>query len=380
MKSSTMWMRLMPILFGFFVMGFVDVVGIATNYVKNDFFLSDTLANLIPMMVFLWFAVFSIPAGMIMGHIGKRNTVLFSMGITLAAMCLPMAYYNFISLLFAFALLGISNTILQVSLNPMIAQVVTNDKTASVLTLGQFIKAISSFLGPIIAGMAASYWGNWKLIFLVYAITTLFAALWLSWTVESEEVQKGHTTTFRSVLYLFSDKTILYLFIGILTIVGIDVGLNTSIPKLLMEQSGLSLNEAGLGTSLYFVSRTAGAFIGTFLLTRIAGNRFLSICMCVSVGALVLIMLVDNLWILLSLIILIGLSCSNVFSILFSYALQHNQEKANEISALMIMGVSGGALVVPFMGILSDCCGQVIGLFPLFCCMLYLLWISRNVG
>lgn len=380
MKNTTIWIKLFPILFGFFVMGFVDVVGIATNYVKNDFFLSDTLANLIPMMVFIWFAVFSIPAGMIMGYIGKRNTVLFSMGITVAAMCLPLVYYSFNNLLFAFALLGISNTILQVSLNPMIAQVVTDSKIASILTLGQFIKALSSFLGPVIAGIAALYCGNWKLIFLVYAITTLFAAIWLKWAVKSDKVQKGHTTTIRSVLYLFSDRTILYLFIGILTIVGIDVGLNTSIPKLLMEKSGLSLNEAGLGTSLYFISRTIGTFIGTFLLARISGNRFLCISMCISVGALVLIMLVDNLWILLFLIILIGLSCSNVFSILFSYALQHNQEKANEISALMIMGVSGGALVVPFMGILSDFGGQVIGLMPLFCCMLYLLWISRNVG
>ncbi|KAA6308024.1 hypothetical protein EZS27_040303, partial [termite gut metagenome] len=43
---------ILPILFGFFVMGFVDVVGIATNHVKADFNLSDSLTNLIPMMVF----------------------------------------------------------------------------------------------------------------------------------------------------------------------------------------------------------------------------------------------------------------------------------------------------------------------------------------
>ena len=94
---------ILPVLFGFFVMGFVDVVGIATNYVKKDFALSDTLANLLPMMVFLWFAVCAIPAGMLMGRIGRRNTVLVSMGITAVAMLIPMCGYEFVPLLIAFA-------------------------------------------------------------------------------------------------------------------------------------------------------------------------------------------------------------------------------------------------------------------------------------
>ena len=247
MKSTITWMKLFPILFGFFVMGFVDVVGIATNYVKKDFFLSDTLANLIPMLVFLWFALCSIPTGMIMNKLGRKNTVLLSMGVTAVAMLLPLIDYNFSLTLLTFALLGIGNTILQVSLNPMIAQVVSEKKMASILTLGQFVKAISSFLGPVIAGIAASYWGNWKLIFVVYAGTTLLAGIWLLLSIDTDRPQNVKTTTsFRSALALFSDKIILWLFIGILAVVGIDVGLNTHIPKLLMAQTGLSLNEAGL--------------------------------------------------------------------------------------------------------------------------------------
>lgn len=372
-------MKFFPILFGFFVMGFVDVVGIATNYVKSDFLLSDTLANMIPMMVFLWFAVFSIPSGVMMSKTGKRNTVLVSMGITAVAMCLPLACYQFATLLIAFALLGIGNTILQVSLNPMVAEVVSGDRVASALTLGQFVKAVSSFLGPVIAGAAAAYLGDWKLIFMVYAVITLLSAVWLRCSVKSETVQTEQTASLRSTLSLFSDRKILYLFIGILTVVGIDVGLNTCVPKLLMEQTGLPLNEAGLGTSLYFVSRTIGAFVGAFLLTRIAGNRFLHLCMYVSIVAFVLLTLTDNLWVMLSLIVVMGLACSNVFSILFSYALQHKSDKANEISALMIMGISGGALIMPFMGILADMWGQVVGLLPLLLCMVYLLWVSRKL-
>ena len=296
-------------------------------------------------------------------------------------MLLPLIDYNFSLTLLTFALLGIGNTILQVSLNPMIAQVVSEKKMASILTLGQFVKAISSFLGPVIAGIAASYWGNWKLIFVVYAGTTLLAGIWLLLSIDTDRPQNVKTTTsFRSALALFSDKIILWLFIGILAVVGIDVGLNTHIPKLLMAQTGLSLNEAGLGTSLYFISRTAGTFFGALLLTRIDSKIFMQSGMIIAIAAFAALLVSDQLWLLLLWIVIIGLACSNVFSILFSYALKHKPEHANEISALMIMGVSGGALIMPFMGALSDGYGQIAGLLPLLLCMVYLLWTTGKLG
>lgn len=377
MKQSDIKFAILPILFGFFVMGFVDVVGISTNYVKHDFGLSDTLANLIPMMVFLWFAVFSIPAGMLMGRIGRRNTVAVSLGITIVAMLLPLFFYDFTSVLLAFALLGIGNTILQVSLNPMVASVVSPGKVTSVLTLGQFLKAVSSFLGPLIAGAAASFWGDWKLIFAVYAATTLLSLVWLLVGVHEEGKKTVQTSTFfATVCSLFKDRYIGMLFLGILFIVGIDVGLNTTVPKLLIEKTGMSVSEAGLGSSLYFSARTIGAFIGAFLLARIASDRFMQCCMGIAVIGFVLLLMADSLLWISILVVIVGLACSNVFSIIFSYALQHLPERDNEISALMIMGVSGGALITPLMGVLSDALGQVAGLSLLLLCLLYLGWIS----
>lgn len=376
MKQSNSKWTILPILFGFFVMGFVDVVGISTNYVKQDFGLSDTLANLIPMMVFLWFAIFSIPTGMLMGRIGRRNTVAVSLGITIVAMLLPLFLYDFAGVLLAFALLGIGNTILQVSLNPMVASVVVPGKVTSVLTLGQFLKAVSSFLGPLIAGAAASFWGNWKWIFAVYAVTTLLSLVWLLTGVHEEKKKSAQASTFATVCSLFKDRYIVMLFIGILLIVGIDVGLNTTIPKLLMEKTGMSVSEAGLGSSLYFSARTIGSFVGAFLLAKIASDRFMQYSMILALVGFILLLLVNSLLWISVLVVIVGLACSNVFSIIFSYALQHLPERDNEISALMIMGVSGGALVTPLMGILSDAFGQVAGLSLLLFCLLYLGWIS----
>ena len=177
MKSKSIF----PILFGFFVMGFVDVVGITTNYVQKDFQLPDSIANMLPMAVFLWFFVCSIPTAMMMNRIGKKHTVLVSMALTFIAMLIPMISYNYPMMLLAFALLGISNTILQAALNPLAATTVRKEMLTSILTWGQFIKAISSFLGPILAGAAAIYTGQWKQIFTIYATITLLSLVW-TWT------------------------------------------------------------------------------------------------------------------------------------------------------------------------------------------------------
>ncbi|MDR1200623.1 MAG: MFS transporter [Tannerellaceae bacterium] len=371
---------ILPILFGFFVMGFVDVVGIATNYVKADFQLSDTLANLLPMMVFLWFALFSIPAGIVMSQIGRRNTVAISLLVTMIAMLIPLFFYEFSFILLAFALLGIGNTVLQVSLNPMIASVVNPDKITSVLTLGQFIKAISSFLGPIIAATAASFWGDWKLIFIVYALTSLLSLVWLISIIPGKEETGKANATLVTTLSLFKDKYIVLLFLGILFIVGIDVGLNTTIPKLLMDKTGITLNEAGLGISLYFAARTIGSFVGAILLAKYAAGHFFRLSMFAAIAAFILLLIADVPWVMYAMIVAVGLTCANVFSIIFSFALRHKPERNNEISALMIMGVSGGALITPLMGIISDSFEQVAGLSLLLVCLIYLSVLSFKLN
>jgi len=376
-KVKSVWVSKVAVFFGFFIMGFVDVVGIATNYVKIDFDLSSTLANTIPMMVFLWFAVFSIPAGILMGKIGKKKTVMLSLSITTVAMIIPFISYTFPKVLTAFALLGVSNTILQVSLNPLVAAMFTNEKTASVLTAGQFIKSISSLLGPIIAGAAANYFSDWKMTFVIFTIISLFSVLLLLFSKIEEHEVENRQSTFRSVLTLLKDKYILYCFLSILFIVGLDVGINTSAPELLMKRTGLDLSRAGLGSSVYFAAKTIGAFVGIILLLKIKPLYFLRSSLILAIGAFVLLMFVQSLWGLLSLIFIIGISCANVFSIIFSFAIQKDQRRSNEISALMIMGVSGGAIILPFQGLINDNFGFFASLSVLLLCLIINLLITN---
>lgn len=361
-------------------MGFVDIVGISTNFVKKDFGLTDTMANLLPLMVFVWFAILSVPTGLLMNKLGRKKTVMLSMAITFLAMMAPFIAYYYVVALITFSLLGIGNVILQVSLNPLLTNVVRGNRLTSSLTLGQFIKAISAFLGPIIAGAAAGILGNWKLLFPIYAVITLISSLWLLMTKIEEQDVKVQTSSFSATFGLLKEKTLLMLFLGIVFVVGIDVGLNITVPKYLMSRFDIPLEQAGLGISLYFVARTIGTLFGAILLVKLSAKKFFIVSMLIAIPMLVIMLLAGKLWVILAMIFIVGLAVANIFSIIFSAALQKKPEKANEISGLMIMGVAGGGVIALIMGVTADFFGQTAGMAVLLVAMAYLLYSAIKLN
>lgn len=222
--------------------------------------------------------------------------------------------------------------------------------------MGQFTKAVSSFLGPIIAAFSASQLHNWHLAFLICCVVTIVSiVVLLSLKInEPPRTEAQQKSSFGQIAALFKDRYLVYCITVIILIVGIDVGLNTSIPKLLMERTDLNLNNAALGTSLYFAARTVGTFTGALLLIKLSPVRFLRVTLILAVLAFAGMMISSSFWMLLILIAITGLACANVFSIIFSLALRHDMDHSNEISALMIMGVSGGALLSPLQGLITD--------------------------
>lgn len=368
-----------PVMFGFFIMGFVDMAGIATSYVKQDFDLNDATSSLVPMLAFLWFLVFAVPTGILMGKIGRKNTALLSLLITIVGLALPLIAYNFVIVLLAFALLGIGNTVSQISFNPLLTNVISNDKLTSALTFGQFTRSVASFLGPVIAGVVASYFDDWKLIFWVYAFVSLLSFAWLFLATVPKESKEEKPISWNSTFSLFKEGYILACFLGILFFVGIDVGLNTYIPKFLMERTGLPLDRAGFGTSLYFAARMLGSFVGSFLLLRMFALKFLRWSLVVLSVVFALLLCVEGVWVLGTLIFILGLMCANIFSIVLALALHHRPERANEVSALVLMGVAGGAISTPVMGMVADYAGQTAGLSVLWLCILYLLVFSYRL-
>ena len=325
MKEKGLYIKLIPIMLAFFAMGFVDLVGIASNYVKADLGLTDSEANIFPSLVFFWFLIFSVPTGMLMNRIGRKKTVLLSLVVTFFSLLLPIFGDGYTLMLISFSLLGIGNALMQTSLNPLLSNVIRGDKLASSLTFGQFVKAIASFLAPYIAMWGAtaavpSFGLGWRVLFPVYMVIAVIAILLLGATQIEEEKPEGKPSTFSECFALLGKPFILLCFIGIMCHVGIDVGTNTTAPKILMERLGMGLHDASFATSLYFIFRTAGCFLGAIILSRMSAKLFFGISVMMMAAAMVGLSIFQSKDIIYICIGLIGLGNSNVFSIIFSQA------------------------------------------------------------
>ena len=357
--------QIIPVMLCFFAMGFVDLVGTASNYVQKDLGLTDAQANLFPSLVFFWFLIFSVPTGLLMNKIGRKKTVLLSLAVTLASLVVPMFGQGYNAMLVAFSMLGIGNALMQTSLNPLVSNLISPSKLASTLTFGQFVKAIASFLAPIIAAWgattAATTFGlEWRVLFPIYAVVCLLSISALAVT-RIEEEQPDKASGIIDCIKLLGVPFILLCFLGIMCHVGIDVGTNTTAPKLLMERQGMTLEEAGFATSIYFIFRTAGCFLGAFILRKVAARSFFAISVAMMLVAMCMLFFVTSLPLLYISIALIGFGNSNIFPIIFAQALNNMPAKKNEVSGLMIMGLFGGTVFPLAMGYASDAVGGQYG-------------------
>ncbi len=382
-RRNSSLLQLVPVMLCFFAMGFVDLVGTASNYVQKDLGLSDSQANLFPSLVFFWFLLFSVPTGMLMNKIGRKKTVLISLAVTALSLIIPVFGDSYMIMLASFSFLGIGNAIMQTSLNPLVSNLISSDRLASTLTFGQFVKAIASFLAPIIAAWGATtylptFGLGWRALFLIYALVSVLSISILAATpIEEERPDKASGVG--ECLKLLGRPFILLCFIGIMCHVGIDVGTNTTAPKIIMERLGLPLEEAVLATSVYFIFRTAGCFLGAFILRSMSPRLFFGISVAMMLAAMVILLACDNLMALYVGIGMIGFGNSNIFSVIFSQALIASPTEKNEVSGLMIMGLFGGTVFPLAMGYAADEIGQAGAVAVMLAGVAYLLYYTFKI-
>lgn len=371
--------KLIPVFLCFFVMGFVDLTGAATNFIKADLRLSDTMANIIPSMVFFWFLIFSIPSSLLMNKIGRKKTVLVSLAVTFVSLILPLLGNSYWLMLTAFALLGIGNTIMQTSLNPLVSNIISGNRLASSLTLGQFVKAIASFVAPIIASWGAVTFFGWKMLFPIFAVINILAFIALySTSIHEEPVAKP--AGFAGCVRLLGKLPVLLLFLGIMCHVGVDVGTNVAAPKLLIERAGMTVEDAAFASSVYFLFRTLGCLSGSFLLARFSARNFFMVSVLMMVAGMSGLFFVSDVMAMYVCIALIGFGNSNVFSIIFAQALNTVPDNKNEVSGLMIMGLFGGTLFPLCMGLASDAMATQTGsVMVMMIGVVYLLLLTFKI-
>ena len=381
MKKNTLAV-ILPVMFGFLAMGFIDMIGLVTNNVRADFNMSDGMVNTISLSCYLWFLLLSIPVGMALTKWGRKKMVLVSLALHVAALLLPYLAYSFASVLVAFSLIGIGNTILQVAMNPLVTDVVTGDRVTSTITFGQATKAFGSIIAPFIAMWTAVYLGRWQLLFPIYAGLSLAGLVWLWLTPIEEQPREQKNVRFADTLVLLKDPTILAFFFGIVVLVAADVAVNMTLPRLMTDQFGLTPEKANTCNSVYFLARTVAAFAGGALLLKVDDKKFFLAGSWLAMAGLVLLALLGKVGVVpvLLAVCLFGIGYANLFGIVFSFALRRMPDKANEVSALLIVGLVGGAILPPVLGWIRDITGsQIAAVAAIAVVWVYMLWLARKI-
>jgi FHS family L-fucose permease-like MFS transporter len=373
-----------PILFSFFVMSFIDLVGTGVDELRQDSSTPQYILQLIPFVALIWFFLLSVPVGIWQDKMGKKRVLNIGLIITAVGLLFPLLGNTLPVILVAFSLLGIGNTILQVSTNPLLVDVVPSERASSYLSFSQFVKSLGSMVGPFFAGMIGPWIarllgddspGAWRYGLYIFALITLISWLWLSLVKIEERKPEREPATLKSCFSLLSDSFVLLMVLGIFVLVGIDVAINSNIGTFLSEKFGVEAETAKYAKSLYFLAKMIGTFTGALLLTRIASNKFLvgtSVLLLLALSLLAFTPIEKSAWVL---IFILSLAASNIFPLMFSITVARLPDRANEISGLMIMAVSGGALI-PFL--VGYAMSQYIngGILVLVACAIYILVIA----
>ncbi len=388
-------LALLPLLAGFFVMGFGDIIGTVMNQVKAECAANaDTISWLMPIFAYVWFLVISIPTGVLAGRIGRKNAVLVSLAVTVAAMAVPLfasagRWYLYVV---AFALVGIGNTVIQAALPALMSNVVEPSQLASRISLGQFVKALCAALTPVFVYLTATALVNWKLLFPLYGALTVGAAIWL-WLAKIPDERRpgratgrptGRQTTFGGCLAMLKEPYVAAMTVGILFSVGADVGFSVAIPEYLKNVFKVDLDLAGMGPTVYFVAKTVAAFAGAIVFAKVSAAKCFPWCMGVGLAATAAIPLVSTPFAFLAIVAFVALLTANSFGMCMGLAIERFPEKANEISSLMVMAIVGGGIVSAALGVAQSSFGPVGIVATLGVCIAYLfflgLFASRSGG
>jgi FHS family L-fucose permease-like MFS transporter len=282
-------------------------------------------------------------------------------------------------MLASFILLGIGNTLIQVSANPLLQDVAPGEKLASYLSTSQFVKAIISFAGPLLTAFLASRFGDWRLVLAVYGIASILGAVWLSVTPIEESKPQRKPASFASCFGLLKNKFVAFMALSIFLIVGTEVAVNTNIANILIAKFGLTLEAAVVGISVFYAGETIARLLGAIVLNWIKPKVFLLLTTLVSLLGVVGVLVAPISIVAFVAIFLIGLGAGNMFPIIFSLSLEELPDRSNEISGLLIMAVSGGAVIPLIMGLVSTTVGPIASISVVGACMLYILWVAFYV-
>lgn len=375
--------KTVPVLLVFLVMGIADAMGPMSEAVKTQYQLSNMMATLLSFFVFIAFAVFSIPGGLLAARIGKKNLLLFGLGLSAAGMLLPsLMLPGFALLLACIFFLGVGTTFLQVAANPIMRDVSPVGAYSRNLSFAQGFKGIgsasSAYLVSAVTALGLFTSMGWRGSFPIF-FTLMAGAFVLVATLKIEETKAEVPPRIGDSLALLKEPAFALAVLGIFLYVGAEVCMARFLKPTLAE-FGLPDDRAALfGPTAFFLLLTIGRLVGGVVLTVISPRTFFRLSATLGLlGGLALMSGVKPL--ALTGVVLAGLGFANIWPMLFSITVEERPERANELSGLMCMAISGGALVPLLMGFLVDLNFKALAFVVPAACFGYLLLLSLKAG
>ena len=372
MKKKTL-----PIFLAFLVMGIADAMGPMASAVQESYELTAVMATLLTFFVFIAFAVFSVPGGILAARIGKKNLLLLGLGLNMVATAVPtFAEPGFMLLLICIFILGVGTTLLQVAGNPIMRDVSAEGDYSRNLALAQGIKGLgssgSSYLVGLVAILplfAAMGWrGAFPVFFALMTLAFVFVAL-----LKIDEVKADVPPSISSSLSLLKEPVFALAVLGIFLYVGAEVCMARFL-KPTLEGFGFAADKAALlGPTLFFGSVTVGRLAAGSI--KLDPRTFFRLSAALGLLAL-LMMLAGQSWLSLVGVVLGGLGFANIWPMLFSITIEEKPERASELSGLMCMAIAGGALVPLLMSRLIDAGMATFAYVVPLACFAYLLLLS----
>jgi len=235
-------------------------------------------------------------------------------------------------------------------------------------------------LGAPLAGVFATRFGDWKILFLVFGSVSLLSVLWLGLTPVVESKSADKPATLKSAFSLLGNGYILFMVISIFLVVGVDVGFNAFSGQFFLKKHVFEQNIAESARSIYFFGKILGTFTGAILLSRLSSHKFLIWTSILSILIILVMAFSSSQGMALTIAFIIGLTMSNIFPLVFSVTVGRYPDMANEISGLMMMALSGGAVIPLILGMISDISSVSWGMFVLALCMFVVLLAAFNAS
>ena len=378
-----MKLKTLPIFMAFLVMGVADAMGPMSNAVKEQYKLSNVMATLLSFFVFIAFAAFSVPGGLLAARIGMKKLLLVGLGLNAVAMLVPSIMApGFALLLLCIFVLGIGTTFLQVAGNPIMREVSAEGNYSRNLSFAQGIKGLGStaatYLVTAITALAIfnnmGWRGTFPIFFVLMAASFVFVCF-----VKVDEQKPEVPPSIGSSLSLLKEPVFALAVLGIFLYVGAEASMGRFLFPSLLEMGMSEATASKFGAAMFFLLLTIGRIAGGALLTKVQPRpAFRVSALMGAVGAGILML--GNSSLAIVGVILSGLGFANIWPLLFSITVEEKPERAGELSGLMCMAISGGAIVPLLMGGLVDAGLKSLSFVIPAACFVYLFVLSLKGG